>query len=42
MFDYLKTLYQSMKYATYYNQVAQNTPRSQVRDELAEIMSMKF
>jgi len=42
MFDYLKTLYQSMKYASYYSQVADKTPRHQVRDELAEIMSVRF
>ena len=42
MFDYLKTLYQSMKYASYYSQVADKPPRHQVRDELAEIMSVRF
>jgi hypothetical protein len=42
MFDYLKTLYQSMKYASYYKEVADNTPRNQVRDELAQIMSIRF
>jgi hypothetical protein len=42
MFDYLKTLYQSMKYASLYGQVADNTPRHQVRDELTQIMSHRF
>jgi hypothetical protein len=31
-----------MKYASYYNQVADNSPRHQVRDELAQIMSLRF
>ena len=42
MFDYLKTLYQSMKYASYYNQVADKTPRHQVRDQLTDIMTVRF
>jgi hypothetical protein len=41
MFDYLKTLYRSMKLATYYNQVAINTPKHELRDELAALMSIK-
>lgn len=42
MFDYLKTLYRSMKLAAYYNQVATTTPRHEVRDELAALMTIKF
>jgi hypothetical protein len=41
MFDYLKTLYRSMQLASYYNQVAMNTPRHEVRAELAALMTMK-
>jgi hypothetical protein len=41
MFDYLKTLYRSIKLASYYSEVASSTPRHEVRDELAALMSIK-
>jgi hypothetical protein len=42
MFDYLKTLYRSMKLASYYNNVADKTPPHRLRDELLSIMHAKF
>ena len=41
MFDYLKTLYSSMKLAAYYSEVAQRTPSTQLRDEMAALMLIK-
>jgi hypothetical protein len=41
MFDYLKTLYRSMKLASYYNEIASTTPRHEMRDELAALMAIK-
>ena len=41
MFDYLKTLYNSMKLASYYAEVAQRTPSHQLRDEMAALLSVK-
>jgi hypothetical protein len=42
MFDYLKTLYRSIKLASYYNEIAASTPRHSLRDELTALMAMKF
>jgi hypothetical protein len=41
MFEYLKTLYNSLKLAAYYAEVAQRTPTSQLRDEMAALMTIK-
>ena len=41
MFDYLKTLYSSMKMAAYYSEVAQRTPASQLRNEMTALMLLK-
>lgn len=41
MFDYLKLLYSSMKLASVYNEVAKTTPKHELRDELAALMSIK-
>ncbi len=41
MFNYLKTLYSSMKLAAYYNEIATTAPRHEIRNELAAFMSIK-
>jgi hypothetical protein len=41
MIEYLKTLYNSLKLAAYYSEVAQHTPSHQLRDEMAALMTIK-
>jgi len=41
MIEYLKTLYNSMKLAAYYAEIANRTPSHQLRDEMAALMTVK-
>ena len=41
MFEYLKTFYQAMKFAAYYDRVAQRTPAEQFRQEMLEAMNIR-
>ena len=41
MFDYLKTLYNSMKMGAYYSEVAKHTPNNHLVDEMTALMFLR-
>lgn len=41
MFEYLKTLYNSMRLGAYYAERAKNMSESQLRDEMAALIALK-
>ena len=41
MFEYLKTFYQAMKFAAYYDRVGQRTPAERFRQEMLEAMNIR-